>query len=242
MSINSSKPASSAQVKAFVAVVVVAGLAAVATSIWPVQHADLIRFGSFLVLGAVASTCKMKLPGHDGSMSVNLPYILLSVALLPAAQAMAVAAAAVIAQSFWTSRSRVKALQLVFNLAMMMCAVRVAAMVYARGLHADSAVNLVGHVLVAGVVYFAANTVLTAAVMSLAAGQSLVKVWAEIFGLTFPYYVLGTTMAAAGTVMSQYAGWQLPLAALPVLYAVYRSYRVYFGAAARENAMSAAAR
>ena len=246
MSIHSNKPASTVQVKAFVAAVVVAGVAAVATSIWPVQHADLIRFASFLVLGAVASTCKIKLPGHDGSMSVNLPYILLSVALLPVAQAMAVAGASVIAQSFWTSRNRVRALQLVFNLAMMACAVRLAATVYTTSLHLESVANVMGHLLVAGLAYFAVNTVATAAVMALASGQSLAKVWSEIFNLTFPYYVLGTMMAAVGTMMSQYAGWQVPLAALPVLYAVYRSYRLYFGAAVRaaepEAMMAAAAR
>jgi hypothetical protein len=77
--------------------------------------------------------------------------------------------------------------------------------------------------------YFLATTVPVA----LAVGSSEKKnpggVWGDIFMLSFPYYVLATGLAATANTIAHFAAWYVPLALLPILYGVYRSYRFYFG-------------
>jgi hypothetical protein len=220
-------------VKLFVGLMALAGIAAVATSFGSKGRVDLVQFASFAVLAAVSSVCKVKLPGHEGTMSVNLPYILMALAMLPKEEALVVVVLSVLVQYAWTMRKRFNVLQFTFNVAMICVAVRLSEAVFAvgptGGLVAVSALYL----LLAGIVYFAVNTLSTAVVVGLTEKRSPVRVWSDIFMLTFPYYTLGTTIAVVGIVLGQYAGWQMPLAALPLLYATYRSYRMYFRHVAR---------
>ena len=225
-----------AAVKLFVALTCAAGIAAIVTSFAWTGQVSGIRLATFTVLAAVASVCKLKLPGHDGTMSVNLPYILLAVAILPGPVALFVAAVAVTVQSVWSGRKRLRLLQLAFNIAMVCCAVRLSQIIFAARPHDATITSSALFLLLAGVVYFVVNTAATAIVVGLAEHRSPARVWRYIFDLTLPYYALGTSMALVGIAMAQYAGWQVPLAAFPLLYGVYRSYRVYFQQAADEGA------
>ena len=55
------------------------------------------------------------------------------------------------------------------------------------------------------------------------------RVWSSIFHLSFPYYVASAGITSMVTAASRHVGWQIPLLVLPVLYAIYRSYQLYFG-------------
>ncbi|HKF56747.1 MAG TPA: hypothetical protein VKJ45_14920, partial [Blastocatellia bacterium] len=66
----------------FIAAVALLGLAVIAISL---REASLVHTGlfvSFLVMACLAARLQVKLPGITGSMSVNLPLILVSVAQL----------------------------------------------------------------------------------------------------------------------------------------------------------------
>jgi hypothetical protein len=56
------------------------------------------------------------------------------------------------------------------------------------------------------------------------------KVARNLFGINDPsYYVLSAGVTSLVTTASHRIGWQILLLVLPVMYGVYRSYRIYFG-------------
>ena len=63
----------------------------------------------------------------------------------------------------------------------------------------------------------------------------------------FPHYVAGTGISSMVSGHGRYMAWALPLAVLPVMFGIYRSYRVYFGnralvGSASDSSMPALAR
>jgi len=81
----------------------------------------------------------------------------------------------------------------------------------------------------AAAVFFLANTLPVASVIALSERLKIFKTWSSIFHLSFPYYVASAGISAMVSAASQYVGWQIPLLVLPVAYAIYRSYQLYFG-------------
>src|SRR5262249_28744339 len=55
------------------------------------------------------------------------------------------------------------------------------------------------------------------------------KIWSECYFWSFPYYLVGAAMAGFVSYLNHFIGWQTSLLVLPVVYWVYRSYRLYLG-------------
>jgi putative nucleotidyltransferase with HDIG domain len=54
-------------------------------------------------------------------------------------------------------------------------------------------------------------------------------VWIESYLWSFRYYLIGAAIAAFVSYLNRQIGWQTALLTLPVIYLVYRSYRLYVG-------------
>src|SRR5581483_11731832 len=147
------------------------------------------QFASLFALALIASRLKVNLPGLNGNMSVNLPFILIAQAQLSPAEALAIACASTFVQCLPKSGSKVKPVQVLFNIATMAIDVQAGCMVFHSGQHLgviSSATSLLG---LAALVFFVANTLPVAGVISLSDGPRVLRTWSEIFHLSFPYYV-----------------------------------------------------
>ncbi|MGC2060062.1 MAG: HD domain-containing phosphohydrolase, partial [Candidatus Sulfotelmatobacter sp.] len=60
-------------------------------------------------------------------------------------------------------------------------------------------------------------------------GKSSRKVWSECYFWSFPYYLVGAAAVGLVGIVNRQAGWETSLLVLPVIYWVYRSYRLYLG-------------
>ena len=47
--------------------------------------------------------------------------------------------------------------------------------------------------------------------------------------MSFPYYVVSAGVTSMVQAVGSHLGWGLALAALPVMYGIYRSYQLLFG-------------
>jgi hypothetical protein len=227
--------------KLLIGAVAICGSAVLVRGLWEWTHVDAVRFASFLVIAVLAAMLKVKLPGMNSSMSVNMPFILLAVAELSLPEALLVGCASTLAQCLRVAQNRQNPVQIVFNVATVANAVALAWVVFNRQ-HPES--NSPLYILMLGLAaagFLVANTVPVAAILSVTEHNNLVKVWGRIFLLTFPYYLLSAAVAALMSAAGHYVGWQAPLLALPVMYAVYSSYRHYFLAHPAANVASAAA-
>jgi hypothetical protein len=186
------------------------------------------QFASLLALALIASRLKVKLPGLNGNMSVNLPFILIAQAQLNPGEALLIACASTFVQCLPKVGSKPKLVQVLFNIATMAIAVEAGCMVFHNGEHLRVVLSATALLGVAALVFFVANTLPVAGVISLSDGPRLFKTWSEIFHLSFPYYVASAGITSMVTTASHYVGWQIPLIVLPVMYAIYRSYQRYF--------------
>jgi diguanylate cyclase (GGDEF)-like protein/putative nucleotidyltransferase with HDIG domain len=210
----------------FVGVVVVCGTAALAFSVWHGRSADPFKFLCYLAIALAASRLKVNLPGITGTMSVNFLFLLLGVLELSFAEAMALGCAAVLVQCVGDGP---RPIQVAFNVCSTALAIAVTFAAYHQ-LWLHHLVNNSSTLLfLATCVYFVANTVPVSAVISLTERRSLRKIWTDCYFWSFPYYLVGAGIAGMMSWLHGVTDWQTPLLMLPVVYLVYRSYRLYLG-------------
>ena len=83
--------------------------------------------------------------------------------------------------------------------------------------------------MITGIIYFLANTLPIAAVVALTEQRIFHKTWSECYFWSFPNYLVGAAIACLITWTNDHLGWQVSLLMVPVLYLMYRSYRLYLG-------------
>src|SRR5579864_4736801 len=183
----------SAQV--FIALVILTGLAVLVNGVMHAQSADHVRFVSFLLVAGLAARLKVKLPGLTGSMSVNLPFILVAVAEMNPSEALAVACFSTFVQCLPRSTQKFNTVQAIFNFCNMALAVGATRLMF--GYPAFN--SMIGsHALMlalAAGAFFVANTIPVAIVISLTEAKNALKVWGDIFQLSFPYFVASAAIA-----------------------------------------------
>jgi diguanylate cyclase (GGDEF)-like protein/putative nucleotidyltransferase with HDIG domain len=215
--------------KLFVGSTVSLGMLVLGSALWHWQSADLARFLSYLVVALLASSLKVQLPGIDGTMSVNFLFILLGVMELSLPETLLIGCTATLVQSVWHARNRLDPVKVLFNVFGMMA--NASALCYFSYHVLDSRMGRNRPILlmIAALVFFLANTLPVSIVISLTEGKSSRKVWKECYFWSFPYYLVGAAAVGLVGIVNQRAGWQTSLLVLPLIYWVYRSYRLYLG-------------
>jgi len=227
------KPATetlSIQTKAFVGATSLLGAAVLVSALSHFHSADLTRFCCYLAVAILASGLKVQLPGIDGTMSVNFLFILLGVMELSLPETLLIGCTASLVQSLWHARKRLDPVKVIFNVAGMMA--NASALTYltyhwlaARFGGGNKPILL----MVAALVFFFANTLPISVVIALTEGKSSRKVWSECYFWSFPYYLVGAAAVGLVGIVNRQAGWETSLLVLPLIYWVYRSYRLYLG-------------
>jgi hypothetical protein len=213
----------------FIALVILSGFAALASAVMHAQSADHVRFVSFLLVACLAARLKVKLPGLTGSMSVNLPFILVAVAEMNPTEAMAVACFSTFVQCLPRATQKFNTVQAIFNFCNMALAVGATRIMFgAPALNNMTSSQALLMAAAAGA-FFVVNTVPVAIVISLTESKNALDVWGDIFQLSFPYFVASAGIAGVVLAASVKIGWQVPLFVLPVMFGVFHSYRRYFG-------------
>ena len=230
-------------VRALLAVMTAGGFAVVLHSVLHKQLLHPLQFGLLLLIAMVASRFKVKLPGLEGNMSVNVPFILIAMVELSLFEALMIAAASTVAQCFPKGGGRPEAVKMLFNVSTLAVAVGLAGLIFQGRMPLPTA-WLSGSLLLslAAASFFLAQTVPVATIISLTDGGSAPRIWSSICQLSFPYYVLSAGVTSLVTTASHRMGWQIPLLVLPVMYGVYRSYRLYFSQPERSARPSALAK
>ena len=219
----------SLKTKVFVGITALSGTAVLAYSLLHWQSADLTRFFCYLIVAIVASRLKVQLPGIDGTMSVNFLFILMGVMELGLPETLLIGCTATFAQSLWPPRKALDPVKVLFNVAGMMSNATALTYLSYHWLANRAGGNKPILLMVAALVFFLANTLPISAVIALTEGKSARKVWAECYFWSFPYYLVGAAAVGLVGVVNRQAGWATSLLVLPLIYWVYRSYRLYLG-------------
>ena len=219
----------STQTKLFVGITASVGVVMLGFALLHWQSHDLLRFLCYLAVAVLASGLKVQLPGIDGTMSVNFLFILLGVLELSLSETLLIGCTATLVQSVWQARNRLDPVKVLFNVAGMMANASALTYVSYHWLADRFGSNKPILLMVAALVFFFANTLPISIVISLTEGKSSRKVWSECYFWSFPYYLVGAAAVGLVGIVNRSAGWETSLLVLPLIYWVYRSYRLYLG-------------
>ena len=184
-----------------------------------------LRFAALTVLALVTSRMRVKLPGLTGVMAMNLPFLLMLVAEAGFSASLLVALLCGVVQSF-SSASKPKPVQLMFNAATLLNAIAIASLLFAS--FTKSGFSIFVAILVAALGYYLANTVPVTIVLWLAEGRKPLPTWARMAELSVPCYLLSAAVAAVTCCGLKGAVWSAPLGLLAAMFLTWRSYSAYF--------------
>jgi hypothetical protein len=181
-----------------------------------------------LVLAASTSKMKVKLPGINGNMSVNLPFLLTAVMNLSAAEAVIVTCVSTAVQCWPRKDAKFNPQQMAFNVSMMAFATCLASLMFHSnlpGMHGNFSTLALA---LATSTLFVGQTAPVATIVAISENRSASQIWRSLAHLSFPYYVLSAGVSSMVQSVSSHMGWGLALAVFPVMFGVYRSYTTYF--------------
>lgn len=193
---------------------------------------DPVRFASYLALAVAASTLKVRLPRMTGTVSVNFVLLLVAIAELSLPEAVFMAAVVGVVQCVWKPKRRPRLLQVLFNPACLALSTALSYTLSRWAAERWGSQSLVGVLVLATLLLYAANTLLVATALCLVERQPLGGVWRHCYFWSCPYYLVGAAAAGLMIATSRSAGWQPSVLVLPIMALVYISYRTHVSAAA----------
>ncbi len=219
---NLSWPAAS-----FILLQVVIGLPLLPYALLHWNPENQLRFACFFGVALAASLFKVRLPGIEATMSANFLFILVGILDLSYPETLLMGCFGGLVQSIWQSKPRPRLTQILFNFANLSISITAANLVF----HSKAASHLgLGWPLLlvsASTTYFAINTMSVSGIISLTQKRNPLLVWKECYLWSFPYYLLGAMIAGGISLINRAFGWQFAILVLPLVYWMYRSYRIY---------------
>jgi diguanylate cyclase (GGDEF)-like protein/putative nucleotidyltransferase with HDIG domain len=213
--------------KAFIGLIVFAGTATLLYGAIHQSSKNIAEFICYLGIAILASRLKVTLPGITGTLSVSFLFILVGILELSFSETLILGAVSMLAQCLYPNRP--KAIQVTFNICAGSVSTALAYVVYHDPLSNLLLDNRPLLLLVAASTYFIANAGSIAAVISLTERRALRKILVDCYFWSFPYYLVGAGIAGAIAWFNHTFNWETSLLLVPVVYLIYRSYRLYLG-------------
>src|SRR5262249_5190694 len=205
----------------FITLVVILGLCVLGTAIASADAIHPVRFIAFLLVACLAARMKVKLPGLTGSMSVNLPFILVAVAEMGQLEALLIACLSSLTQCLPRDRHKFNWLQISFNVSGMALAVEATGLIYRASFLGDQVASRPLRLAIASAAYFLVNTITVAMVLSLTESKNVARAWLAMFQLSFPYFLASAGVAGVVLTLAARVGWQVPVLVLPLMAGVF---------------------
>jgi two-component system, cell cycle sensor histidine kinase and response regulator CckA len=213
--------------RAYIAGMIAVGGTALAHGLRLWDPADLPRFICYAFLAVPAACLKVTLPGVTGTMSVLFVFLLAAISELGLSEALVIGATCVTVQCFWQARVRPRLIQILFSVANVAFAIEATDFFYHWPV--IQSLGAPFRLAIAASVFFVTNTFPVAAVIALTEGKSLRSVWSSCHLWCFPYYLVGAAIVGAFSFANRMLDWQAGVLIIPVVYVIYRSYRLYLG-------------
>jgi diguanylate cyclase (GGDEF)-like protein/putative nucleotidyltransferase with HDIG domain len=190
---------------------------------------DFFRYVCFLTVALFASVLKVQLPGIKATMSANFLFILVGILDLSYSETLLMGCLGGLIQSLWHANPRPRPIQWLFNFANLALSISAAEFVFHSKLAAGVGFRWPLLIAAAATTYFAFNTLSVSGIIAMTEGRNPVHIWKECYLWAFPYYLLGALIACGVSAINRLVGWQYSILVFPIVYWIYRSYRIYLG-------------
>ena len=211
--------------RAYLLVILISGFATLVLDLRAFHPAEPYRFAGYLTFAMIASGLKVSLPGVTGTLSVLFLFMLIGILDLSLAETLLIGAVSVFVQSYWRPRKTPKPIHVAFNVASLVIAIKAAHLVYTT--FTGLALPFPATLAATAFAFFVGNTLTVAVVIALTESKSVVETWRSCYFWSFPYYIVGACLAGLFSSLTSLLGWQISILFMPVMYLIYRSYRLY---------------
>jgi len=216
-----------AKVRLFVMITGILGSLVISMSLAGWESADLVKYTGFLLMALASSKMRISVPGMPGTLSLNFVFVLFGLVDLSAGETVMLGTIVTLVQCLWAKERKARPAQVVFNTAAMAVAIAITEQVYHSPWMAANNVDPAIRLAIATCALFFLNTLPVALVISLAEQRKFGSVWRECYFWSLPYYLGGAAVAQALASANKYIGYPTVLLTGPVIYLIYRSYRLY---------------
>jgi diguanylate cyclase (GGDEF)-like protein/putative nucleotidyltransferase with HDIG domain len=216
-----------AKVRLFVFIIGILGSFVVTTSLVNWSSADMVKYLGFLLMAICSSGMRISVPGMPGTLSLNFVFVLFGLVDLSVGETVMLGTVVTLVQCLWKRDRRGRPAQVIFNTAAMAVAIAITEQVYHSPWMAANHVDPTIRLAVATSALFFLNTLPVALVISLAEHRRFSAVWRECYFWSLPYYLGGAAVAQALASANKFIGYPAVLLTGPVVYLIYRSYRLY---------------
>ena len=179
---------------------------------------SVARLIAYLLIAATLATIKLRIPGLTATVSGGSVLIFASLTELTSGEGVMIAITVGLAQCLWKPVYRLKLVQVVFSVSTLAISVTIARYLghcLTNWLAPDNAVMMLAS---ATPVYFVANTVLLAGILSLTEMKPVYQVWNKLYLWMFPHYLLSAALGGLFGYMSRGANWPVLFILLPGAY------------------------
>jgi len=211
----------------YIALILASGIFGVVAQLTHFHSEHPVQFWCYFLVTILTSGLKIRLPMVFATLSVNFLFILVGVVEFSLPEAILLGVAGTIVQCLWRPRSRPKAIRIAFSTCSIAMAVMAAHTVFHGPLNpllGDLHPLLLG---LAACAYFVVNTVLVAGVIALTERKSIYKTWYTTYFWILPYHLAAASVAWLIVVLTRWNSWTSALVLFPLVYFVYRSYKIY---------------
>src|SRR5947209_7540797 len=184
-----------------------------------------VRFAVLLAMAVVSARMKIKLPGFDSNMSMNLPFILTGLVELSMGHAIVVGMVSTFVQCLPAGNNQ-KLVQAAFNVCNMANAIGLSFLFASRATQSALLGDKPALLVIAAMTFFACDTLPVAAIISAVERRNMWKLWADMALMTFPYFLLSAGVATIIATTTHFIGFAWSLA-LPIMFVVYLSFKRY---------------
>ena len=205
--------------KIYISAVIATGAGALLLGLWFGAHYGGTLFWVLPLIAAVASVLKFRLPGMQATYSLSSFILLYGVFNQQLPVTLVAACLAAVAPSLFNTKSKVRWVQVSFNVANLALSV-VLCFLATQALRQLSWYEP-AVLTIAACLYFTVNILLTSGAVSLTGDRPFSDAASEWYVWTAPYYLVGVTLvgliASAGSQTGAH-GWLIPI---PLLYLVH---------------------
>jgi diguanylate cyclase (GGDEF)-like protein/putative nucleotidyltransferase with HDIG domain len=188
---------------------------------------DLIKFGAFLAISLVSAGARVRVPGVNGPLPLSYLFVLLGLVELTTSETILLACGVALVQCYWHQPERPRTSFAMLQVALMIVAAGAAERVYHSAWFEFSDVDLSFRLAIATLALFLISTAPMALWTSMVEREKFAATWLCTSFWSLPHYLAGAGIARGVSSAAHYVGWQTVLLTGPVVYLIYRSYRLY---------------
>jgi diguanylate cyclase (GGDEF)-like protein/putative nucleotidyltransferase with HDIG domain len=203
-----------------------AGLIVLVSSLANWESPDLLKYGAFLTVAIFSSGAVIDVPSVTGSFSLTFLFVLFGTLELTGPETVLMSALMALGHC-WSQSPRVRPAFTIFQAGSGALAAAVAHGVYRAPWLAAHNTDPSVCLAIAALALFLLNSVPSSLIRALERNSTFVDEWRTGYMWLLPYYAGGAAAAQLASVANRYVGWQTVLLTGPVMYLIYRSYRIY---------------